>query len=166
LSIERLLRQHTHILNALAAVEQAVAAAAPSALDLRAVRWRLTRELLLHLGQVEAGLYAPLRRDPATRAEAEAESEATRTIATQFAAHAQQWHSPPSPETLADYAAAFAALARRVRGRIDAEARFIARYCPFDTRLPGPIMPSNDLARIAWEIRRLIHGEEGAPIHA
>ncbi|MHA6720622.1 hypothetical protein ACX40Y_14375 [Sphingomonas sp. RS6] len=160
MSIERLLRQHTHILSALVAVERAIDSQTASALDLRASRWRLARELLLHLAQVETGLYAPMRLDPEAREIAEAEIDATRTLAQQFAAHAQQWHSAPAPSAWNDYSTAFATLARRVRARIDAEARFIARHYPLDARLPGTGSPSSDLARIAWDIRRLIHGED------
>lgn len=153
----------------MAAEEFKAFAAAPHPGDiapLAALRWRFTREMLLHFASMETELLQPLvadrRNDAATRAVHS--SQDLERVYRHFQRHAARWQGLPAPEHWQEYSYAIAVLMRLIVVRIAAQEREIYPLLPLQ---PGgaprvlPFAPLNYAAE-AWKVRSLIYNDAEA----
>lgn len=166
--IDRLLAQHVRILDTVAALERFADGPRPDSVDgLSHRRWMFTRDLMLHFGQMESAVYAPMRHDVRIEAVelADQASKDTARFVADFRTHAKRWSGLPSAEKWEAYRVALKALMTRIRQRLDTEARIIATCLPLQPR-DGMTAPGrNPYVSHAWEIRELIYNEDDSPVH-
>jgi hypothetical protein len=165
--IDRLLAQHVRILNAVARLEEFCDSPRPETVDgLSRNRWMFTRDLMLHFGQMESAVYAPMRRDLRVEAVelADQASKETAKLVADFRRHAKRWHGLPSEERWDEYRVALKALMMRIRQRLDHEARIIATCLPLQPRDGDGTPGRNPYVSQAWEIRELIYHEDDSPV--
>jgi len=144
-------------------------AAAPHPGDiapLAALRWRFTREMLLHFATLETEVLQPLtadlRNDAATRAVYS--SQDLERVYRHFQRHAARWQGLPAPGQWQEYAQAIALLMRLIAVRIAAQEREIYPLLPFQrggARRVLPFAPLNYAAE-AWKVRELIYNDAEA----
>jgi hypothetical protein len=165
--VERVLRQHGHILANADALETFVSGPWPVQIDgLGFRRWMFTRDLMLHFAKMEGQVYGPLMDDVggdaagiASRASAE-----TAAVVADFREHVTRWHGLPTEAQWDTYARAIRWLLARIRERLEGEATEIV---PLLSRLPVnddgdcPRKPDHRYVADAWEIRELIFAETG-----
>ncbi|MEP9360591.1 hypothetical protein [Sphingomonas sp. KR3-1] len=166
--VERVLRQHGHILANADMLETLVSGPRPANDDgLPFRRWLFTRDLLLHFAKMEGQVYGPLMDmvggDAATSA-SKASAE-TAALVTDFRDHVARWRNLPSEAHWETYARACQWLLNRIRDRLEGEATEIVpllSYLPTDDEGACPGKPDHRYVADAWEIRELILGT-GAP---
>ncbi|MDG2532881.1 hypothetical protein P6144_04430 [Sphingomonas sp. HITSZ_GF] len=160
--VERVLKQHGHILANADALEAMVSGPWPARIDgLGFRRWMFTRDLMLHFARMEGQVYGPLMDDIggdaagiASRASAE-----TAALVADFREHVTRWHGLPSEAQWSTYARSIHWLLARIRERIEGEA---AEIVPLLSHLPtnddGACLgkPDHRYVADAWEIRELI----------
>lgn len=165
--VERVLRQHGHILANADALETLVSGPWPAQVDgLGFRRWMFTRDLMLHFAKMEGQVYGPLMDEVggdaagvASRASAE-----TASVVADFREHITRWHGLPTEAQWDTYARAIRWLLARIRERIEGEATEIL---PLLSRLPTddygacPGKPDHRYIADAWEIRELIFAGTG-----
>ncbi|MDQ0251088.1 hypothetical protein J2W22_003152 [Sphingomonas kyeonggiensis] len=165
--VERVLRQHAHILANADALETLVSGPRPANVEgLGFRRWMFTRDLLMHFAKMEGQVYGPLMDEvggdvalAAGRASAE-----TAALVADFREHVTRWHGLPSEEQWDTYARSIRWLMTRIRERIEGEA---AEILPLLPQLPVndvgdcPGKPDHRYVADAWEIRELIFEGSG-----
>ena len=160
--VERVLRQHGHILANAEALETLVSMPRPANDDgLSFRRWVFTRDLMLHFASMEGQVYAPLMDDvggEAARFASRASAE-TAALVADFREHIARWHGFPSEAQWETYARSTRWLTSRIRERLENEAVDIV---PLLAQLPvnddneRPAKPDHRYVADAWEIRGLI----------
>ncbi len=160
--VERVLRQHGHILANAEALETLVSGPRPSNFQgLGFRRWTFTRDLLMHFATMEGQIYAPLMDEgsgDAARAASHASAQ-TAALVADFREHVTRWHGFPDEAQWETYARSIRWLMSRIRERIDGEATDILPLLgPLRKRLDGavPIGPDHRYVADAWEIREQI----------
>lgn len=162
--VERVLKQHGHILANADALEALVSGPWPAQFEgLGFRRWMFTRDLMLHFAKMEGQVYGPLMDEVggnaagiASRASAE-----TAAVVADFREHITRWHGQPSEAQWETYARSIRWLLTRIRERIEGEATEIL---PLLSRLPAGDdgectgKPDHRYVADAWEIRELILG--------
>lgn len=164
--IDRLLAQHVRILDAVSALERFAEGPRPDQVDgLSRTRWVFTRDLMLHFGQMESSIYAPMRRDVRVEAAelADQASHATAKLVADFRNHARRWAGLPAADKWEQYATALRSLMTRIRQRLDHEARIIATCLPLQPKDGTPAQGRNPYVSQAWEIHELIYQGEELP---
>lgn len=165
--VERVLKQHGHILANADALETMVSGPWPAQVQgLGFRRWQFTRDLMLHFAKMEGQVYGPLMDEvggeaagTASRASAE-----TAAVVADFREHVTRWHGLPSEAQWDTYARSIRWLLSRIRERIEGEATEIV---PLLSRLPQgaqgecPGKPDHRYVADAWEIRELIFAGSG-----
>ena len=160
--VERVLRQHSHILANADALEAMASGPRPTNVDgLGFRRWTFTRDLLMHFAKMEGQVYGPLMdglgEDVAsTASQASAETAA---LVSDFREHVTRWHGFPSEAQWETYARSIRWLMGRIRERIEREAIDILPLMPqLPTNDEGacPAKPDHRYVSDAWEIRELI----------
>lgn len=168
--VERMLKQHGHILANADALETLVSGPWPARIDgLGFRRWMFTRDLMLHFAKMEGQVYGPLMDDVggdaasiASRASAE-----TAAVVADFREHITRWHGLPSEAQWETYSRAIRWLLSRIRERLEGEA---VEIVPLLSRLPVnddgacPGKPDHRYVADAWEIRELIFGVSGVVV--
>ncbi len=165
--LAKLHAQQRRVLAAADAFKAFAAAPHPGRIEpLAALRWRFTREMLLHFSSLETELLQPLaadRRDDAA-ARAVRSSRDLEQVYRHFQRHAARWHGLPPVEAWRDYAQAIAVLMRLIAVRIAAQERDIYALLPAQ---PGggrrvlAFAPLNYAAE-AWKVRKLIYNDAEA----
>lgn len=165
--VERVLKQHGHILANADALEALVSGPRPAQVEgLGFRRWMFTRDLLLHFAKMEGQVYGPLMDEVggdaagiASRASAE-----TASVVADFREHVTRWHGLPTEAQWETYARSIQWLLTRIRERLEGEA---VEILPLLSRLPvtedGACSgkPDHRYVADAWEIRELIFAGSG-----
>jgi hypothetical protein len=165
--LTKLRAQQQRVLAAAEAFKAFAAAPHPGDIaPLAALRWRFTREMLLHFACLEAELLQPLvadrRNDAATRAVHS--SQDLEQVYRHFQRHAARWHGLPPPGSWQEYAQAIAVLMRLIAVRIAAQERDIYKLLPLQpggARRVLAFAPLNYAAE-AWKVRSLIYDDAQA----
>lgn len=160
--VERVLKQHSHILANADALETMVSGPRPTNVDgLGFRRWMFTRDLLMHFAKMEGQVYGPLMDEvggEVARAASHASAE-TAALVADFREHVTRWQGLPSEAQWDTYARSIRWLMGRIRERIEREAADILPLMPqLPTNDEGacPGKPDHRYVADAWEIRELI----------
>ncbi|MBN8813176.1 MULTISPECIES: hemerythrin domain-containing protein [Sphingomonas] len=162
--VDRVLRQHGHILANADALEALVSGPRPASIEgLGFRRWLFTRDLLMHFARMEGQVYGPLMDEVggevahmASHASAE-----TAALVADFREHVTRWHGFPSEAQWGIYARSTRWLTARIRERLESEATDILPLLsrlPVDDQGACPGKPDHRYVADAWEIRELIFG--------
>lgn len=162
--VDRVLRQHGHILANADALEALVSGPRPTSVEgLGFRRWLFTRDLLMHFARMEGQVYGPLMDEVggevahmASHASAE-----TAALVADFREHVTRWHGFPSEAQWDMYARSTHWLTARIRERLESEATDILPLLsrlPVDDQGACPGKPDHRYVADAWEIRELIFG--------
>lgn len=162
--VERVLKQHGHILANADALETLISGPRPANDDgLSFRRWLFTRDLMLHFARMEGQVYGPLMGEVGGDAAnfASHASAETAALVADFREHVTRWQGVPSEAHWGTYARSCRWLLNRIRDRLEGEA---AQIVPLLSRLPtenGAYLgkPDHRYVADAWEIRALILGD-------
>ena len=162
--VDRVLRQHGHILANADALEALVSGPRPASVEgLGFRRWLFTRDLLMHFARMEGQVYGPLMDElggEVAHVASQASAE-TAALVADFREHVTRWHGFPSEAQWDIYARSTHWLTARIRERIESEATTILPLLsrlPVDEQGACPGKPDHRYVADAWEIRELIFG--------
>jgi hypothetical protein len=160
--VERVLRQHSHILANADALETMVSGPRPANVEgLGFRRWMVTRDLLMHFARMEGQVYGPLMDEiggEGATAASQASAE-TAALVADFREHVTRWHGLPSEAQWETYGRSIHWLMGRIRERIEREATDILpllHQLPVNDQGDCPGKPDHRYVADAWEIRDLI----------
>jgi hypothetical protein len=159
--VERVLKQHGHILAGLDALETLVSGPPPRHVEqLGFQRWQFTRDLMMHFAKMEGQVYGPLMDlgGEVARRAGHASAE-TAALVGAFREHVARWHGLPREQHWDTYRRAILWLTCRVRARIEGEAEEIVPLLGLVPLVDGdacPRRPDDRYVADAWEIRGFI----------
>ena len=157
--IERVLRQHGHILAHVERFERLAAGPHPG--EVQGIcfrRWGFARDLLLHFAFMEGEVYGPLMDDTRFEAAQRASRASAETAAlmVDFRDHAGRWHVFPTPEQWETYCRSVGWLMARIRARVEAEAAEIVPLLPPNPPAGMRYGPRGSYVAEVWALRAMI----------